>query len=61
MVQVKQNASMPGVAEGRALVGVSTAGTLTAEDKARFFISGAMSGEYTVCCRPLLFNMDSYT
>jgi hypothetical protein len=40
---------MPGVAEGKKLVGVPTDRTMSPIEKANHFVAGAMSGEYTVC------------
>jgi hypothetical protein len=49
MGQGKQRSSMPGVAEGKKLVGVPTDRTMSPIEKANHFVAGAMSGEYTVC------------
>lgn len=54
MAQEKK-VSMPGVAEGKQLVGIPTDSGLSAEDKVTAFVSGAMAGEvYKVsvvsCC-----------
>jgi hypothetical protein len=48
MAQGKKTAAIAGVAEGKQLVPVATDAALSAEDKARIFVSGAMSGEYKV-------------
>lgn len=55
MAQGKKIASIPGVADGRVLVGVPTSDELSAEDKVKAFLEGAMSGDvYQVCIQFLL-------
>jgi hypothetical protein len=49
MAQVKKKPSIPGVAEGKRLVGVATDDALSPEEKVQQFIVGAMAGaEYRV-------------
>ena len=49
MGQGKRNVSMPGVAEGKQLVGVPTDDSLSDMEKAQVFVQGAMTGDYEVC------------
>jgi hypothetical protein len=48
MGQGKRNVSIPGVAEGKQLVGVDTNDSLSDTEKVRHFVEGAMSGDYEV-------------
>jgi acyl-coenzyme A thioesterase 13 len=62
MAQEKKSVSIPGVAEGKQLVGVTIDDGLSVEDKVNTFIAGAIGGDvYEVSAGFCCYNSSYYT
>ena len=62
MAPAEKKPSIPGVAEGKQLVGVPTDESLSSEERVKAFIVGAMAGsEYRVLLRLKLWRIHFHT